>query len=84
MNIMEQADHDDLVDDILDLRAHEEKRELVTGPVEELVTILIDIKNPSKVFKLGKNLTDETRQAIISFLMKNLDVFLESRRYGQF
>ena len=72
---MQRADHDDLVDDTLDPRAHEEKSELITGPVEELVAISVDVKNPSKVLKLGKNLTDETRQAITLFLMKNLDVF---------
>ena len=54
MTIMQRADHDDLVDDTLDPRAHEEKRELVTGPVEELVAISINVNNPSKVLKLGR------------------------------
>ena len=38
MTIMQQADHDDLIDNTLDPQAHEEKRELNTKPVEELVT----------------------------------------------
>ena len=75
MTIMQRANHDDLIDDTLNPRAHEEKRELVTGLMEELVAISIDVNNPSKVLKLGKNLANETRQAITSFLVKNLDVF---------
>ena len=75
MTIMQRADHEDLVDDSLDPRAHEEKRKLATGPMEKLVAISIDVNNPSKVLKLGKNLADKTRQAITSFLLKNLDVF---------
>ena len=55
MTIIQQADHDNLIDNIHDLRAHEEKYELVTGPVEELVVISVVVKYPSKVLKLGKN-----------------------------
>ena len=75
MTIMQGANHEDLADDTLDPRAHEEKHKLATGLVEELVAISVDMNNPSKVLKLGKNLADETRQAITSFLVKNLDVF---------
>ena len=78
MTIMQQADHDDLVDDTFNLRAYEEKRELITGPVNELVVISVNVKNPSKVLKLGKNLTDETKQTITSFLMKSLHMFAQS------
>ena len=55
------ADPDDLIDNTLDPQAHEEKRELITGPVDELVAISVDMKNPSTVLELEKNLTDETR-----------------------
>ena len=55
MVIMQRADHDNLVDDTLDPRAHEEKHELITGPVDELVAISVEVNNPSKVLKLGKN-----------------------------
>ena len=61
MTIIQRFDHDDIVDNTIDSRAYEEKRELVIGPVEESITILVDVKNPSKVLKLWKNLADETR-----------------------
>ena len=48
--------------------------------MEELVAISANVKNLSKVLKIEKNLTDETRQAITLFLMKNLDMFAWSHK----
>ena len=35
----------------------------------------MDDKEPSKVLKIGKNLSEEVREAISEFLKRNLDVF---------
>ena len=35
----------------------------------------MDNKEPMKVLKLGKNLSEELREAISTFLKSNLDVF---------
>ena len=35
----------------------------------------MDDKKPSKVLKIGKNLSEEVREAILEFLKRNLDVF---------
>ena len=35
----------------------------------------MDDKEPTKVIKLGKNLSGELREAISTFLKENLDVF---------
>ena len=50
-------------------------KEGTTGPIEDLVDILMDDKEPSKVLKIGKNLPKEIRAAISEFLRKNLDIF---------
>ena len=48
--------------------------EATTGPIEDLVDLLVDDKEPSKVLKLGKNSSEKLREVISTFL-KNLDVF---------
>ena len=53
-------------DDTIDLRSPDE--EATTGPIEDLVDLPIDDKEPSKVLKLGKNLSDELQEAISAFL----------------
>ena len=42
---------------------------------EDLVDLLVDDKEPSRVLKIGKNLLDVVREAISDFLGQNLDVF---------
>ena len=61
------------LDDTIDPRSSDE--EATTGPIKDLVDLPVDDKEPSKVLKLGKNLSDELREAISSFLKQNLDVF---------
>ena len=61
------------LDDTIDPRSSDE--EATTGPIEDLVDLPVDDKEPSKVLKLKKNLFDELREAISTFLKQNLDVF---------
>ena len=61
------------LDDIIDSRSSDE--EATTGPIEDLVDLPMDNKEPTKVLKLGKNLSEELREAISTFLKDNLDVF---------
>ena len=53
------------LDDTIDLRSSDE--EATIGPVEDLVDLPIDDKEPTKVLKLGKNLSNELREAISTF-----------------
>ena len=47
-----------------------------TRPIEDLVNLLVDDKELSKLLKIfGKNLSNEIRKEILEFLKKNLDVF---------
>ena len=45
------------------------------GYLEDLVNLLVDDKEPTKLLKLRKNLSDELREAISTFLKENQDVF---------
>ena len=45
------------LNDTIDPRLSDEKA--TTGPIEDLVDLLVDDKEPSKVLKLGKNLSDK-------------------------
>ena len=49
--------------------------EATTGPIEDLIDLPVDDKEPSKVFKLRKNLFEELREAVSIFLKNNLDAF---------
>ena len=49
-------------DDTIDPRSPYEKG--TTGPIEDLVDLPVNDKEPSKVLKIGKNLLDEIREAI--------------------
>ena len=74
MNIVDQRPlSEGPLDDIIDPRSLNE--EATTRPIEDLIDLLVDDKEPSKVLKLGKNLSDELLEAISTFLKKNLDVF---------
>ena len=61
------------LDDTIDLRSPDQ--EATTGPIEDLVDLLVNDKEPSKVLELGKNLSDEHREAILTFVKHNLEVF---------
>ena len=61
------------LDDTIDPRSPNE--EAITRPIEDLVDLSLDDKELSKVLKLGKNLSDEPREAISAFLKQNLDMF---------
>ena len=57
----------------IDLCLQEE--DSTTRPIEELVEIQIDPKEPSKVVKVGKCLGSELTKQFAEFLRKNQDVF---------
>ena len=57
----------------IDPRSSDE--EATTRPIEDLVDLPVDDKEPSKVLKLGKNLFDKLREAISTCLKQSLDVF---------
>ena len=74
MNIADQRPPSEgPLDDAMDPRSSDE--EATTGPIENLVDLPVDNKEPSKVLKLRKNLSNELREAISTFLKQNLDVF---------
>ena len=74
MNIVNQRPpREGPLDDTIDSRSPNE--EATIGPIEDLIDLPVDDKEPSKVLKLGKNLSDEFREAILAFLKQNLDVF---------
>ena len=58
---------------MINLRSPDE--ETTTRPIEDLVDLPTDDKEPFKVLKLGRNLSDEIREAISEFLKQNLDMF---------
>ena len=61
------------LDDTIDPRSLDE--EATTRPIEDLVDLPVDYKEPTKVLKLRKNLSNQLREAISTFLKKNLEVF---------
>ena len=74
MNIIgQQSPSEGPLDDTIDPRSSNE--EANTRPIKDLVNLLVDDKEPTKVLKLWKNLSDELREAISTFLKENLDVF---------
>ena len=74
MNIVDQRPPSEgPLDDTIDPRSSDE--ETTTGPIEDLVDLPVDDKEPTKVLKLGKNLSNELRWTISIFLEENLDVF---------
>ncbi|XP_074377645.1 uncharacterized protein LOC141719162 [Apium graveolens] len=46
-----------------------------TGPAEDTIYVPVDKDDPSKVLKVGSQLSYETRERLTHFLIKNLDVF---------
>ena len=74
MNIIDQQPPSEgPLDDTIEPRSS--NKEATIGPIEDLVDLLVDDKEPMKVLKLGKNLSNELREVISTFLKQNLDVF---------
>ena len=74
MNIVDQQPPSEgPLNDTINPRLSDE--EAITGHIKDLVDLLVDDKEPSKVLKLRKNLSEELREAISTFLKENLDVF---------
>ena len=69
----QQSPSEGPLDDTIDPRSPDE--EGTTRPIKDLVDLPVDDKKPSKVLKIGKNLSEEIKGAILEFLRKNLDVF---------
>ena len=61
------------LNDTIDPRSPDEEGTI--GPIEDLVDLPVDNKEPSRVLKIGKNLPNGVREAISNFLGQNLDVF---------
>ena len=57
----------------LDLRVHDEK--WTTGPIEELVEVSVNVKKPTRVLNIGKNLSQDKLDELLKFLWVNLDTF---------
>ena len=49
--------------------------EATTRPIKDLVDLPVDDKESTNVLNLGKNLSEELRETIFTFLKSNLDVF---------
>lgn len=52
-----------------------EPQEPTSGPIEELYDLRIDVQEPAKVLKLGKNLEGQVKEELELFLKNNLDMF---------
>ena len=73
MNIIDQRPPSEgPFDDTIDPRSPDE--EATTGPIQDLVDLPVDDREPSKVLKLSKNLFNELREAISTFFKQNLAV----------
>ena len=74
VNVVDQRPpSEEPLDDTNDPRSSNEKA--TTGPIEDLVDLPVDSNKPTKVLKLGKNLSDKLREAISTILKENLDLF---------
>ena len=45
------------------------------GPIEDLQEVRLEEKDPTRVVKVGVNLETTTKEALITFLRKNQDIF---------
>ena len=50
------------------------------GPIEDLQDLRLDEEDPTRVVKVGINLETTTKEALITFLRKNQDVFAWSHK----
>ena len=55
-----------------------EARRVVAEPTEALENISLDEDNPEKNTKVGEDLEEKTKKALVHFLRKNIDVFASS------
>ena len=58
-----------------DLDPRQLEDEVNTGPVEGLVEIAISEQEPTRMLKLGENLSCQLKEELTHFLMANLNVF---------
>ena len=52
-----------------------QEKESTTRPIEELVEVQVDPREPSKVVKIGKCLSSKLAEQLVEFLKKNQNVF---------
>ena len=45
------------------------------GVAEDTISITVDNNDPTRILKIGSHLNPDTRDALVSFLKANLDVF---------
>ena len=50
------------------------------GPIEDLQEVRLEEEDPTRVPKVGINLETTTKEALIAFLKKNMDVFTWSHK----
>ena len=55
-----------------------EERKVVAEPTETLEDILLDENNPKRCTRIGADLEEKNKKDLISFLKKNIDVFVWS------
>ena len=58
-----------------DLEPRQLKDEVKTGPMEGLVEVIVCEQEPTRVLKLGENLSCKLKEELTCFLMANLYVF---------
>ena len=58
-----------------DLNPRQLEDKVKTGLVEGLVEVAVTEKEPTRVLKLGENLSCELKEELTHFLMANLDIF---------
>ena len=58
-----------------DLDPRQLEDEVKTRPIEGLVEVVVSEHEPTKLLKLGKNLSCELKEELTHFLKANLDVF---------
>ena len=58
-----------------DLDPRQLEDEVKTGPVEGLVMVVVSEQEPTRVLKLGENLSNELKEELTCFLKANLDAF---------
>ena len=52
-----------------------EERRIVAKPTEVLEDIFLEKGNPEKITRIGTSMEEKTRQDLVQFLRKSIDVF---------
>jgi len=55
-----------------------EERRTLAEPIEVLEDVLLDESNPKKFTRIGTSMEEKTKQDLVRFLKKNMDVFVWS------